>query len=118
MPPMSDHDSERSEGSWRWAARPLQAWAVRGFVLLAPLAGSFAFVSFASTQLRLPTSSLWLFLLWWFGLSGAATVVLLGVNHFARRLLPLAALLKLSLAFPDETPSRLKTALRSGSVDT
>src|SRR5476651_57719 len=112
---MSDLVSERSGGSRRWAARPLQAWSVRGFVVLAPLAGSFAFVRFASTQLRPPTSSLWLFLLWWFGLSGAATVVLLGVDRLARRLLPLAALLKLSLAFPDETPSRLKTALRSGS---
>jgi HD-GYP domain-containing protein (c-di-GMP phosphodiesterase class II) len=104
--------------SQRWNARPLQAFAVRAFVLIAPLAGSFAFVHFASTWIKPPLSSLWLYLAWWFGLSGAATAVLFGVDRVARRLLPLSALLKLSLVFPDETPSRLKTALSSGRVDT
>src|ERR1700690_627536 len=63
---MTDHVSEGSGGSRRWVARPLQGWSVRGFVVLAPLAGSFAFVRFAATQLRPPTGSLWLYLLWWF----------------------------------------------------
>src|ERR1700676_4788396 len=110
--------SERAGVSPRWAARPLQAWSVRGFVLLAPIGVSFVFVHFAGTLVTPPTSSLWLFLSWWSGMSAAATVVLLGVDRLSRRLLPLAALLKLSLAFPDETPSRLKTALKSGGVDT
>src|ERR1700680_2139394 len=110
--------SERAGASRRWAARPLGAWSVRGFVLLAPIGVSFAFVHFAGMWLTPPTSFLWLFLSWWLGMSAAATVVLLGVDRVTRRLLPLAALLKLSLAFPDETPSRLKTALKSGGVDT
>ena len=46
----------------------------------------------------------------------AATLVLVGVERVARRLLPLAALLKLSLVFPDQTPSRFKTAMRAGST--
>ena len=46
----------------------------------------------------------------WLLLSVVATVVLLAVDRFARRLLPLAALLKLSLVFPDQAPSRFRTA--------
>jgi len=38
------------------------------------------------------------------------------VDHLARRLLPLAALLNLSLAFPNEAPSRFGIALRAGSA--
>lgn len=37
------------------------------------------------------------------------------VERAGRRLLPLATLLRLSLVFPDETPSRLKMALKAGS---
>jgi hypothetical protein len=91
---------------------------VRGFAIVAPLAASFAFVRFASELWRPPTSSLPLFLAGWFALSAAATLVLLGVDRLARRLLPLAALLRLSLVFPDETPSRFRTAMRSGGVET
>ena len=36
-------------------------------------------------------------------------------DALARRFLPLAALLQLSLVFPDQTPSRFKTALKGGS---
>ena len=49
-------------------------------------------------------------------LSLVATVVLLAMDRIARRLLPLAALLKLSLVFPDQAPSRFRTALRTGTV--
>lgn len=40
----------------------------------------------------------------------------MAVNHYARRLLPLAYLFNLSLVFPDQAPSRFSVALRSGSV--
>ena len=53
----------------------------------------------------MPTSSFLLFISWWVLLSGAATAVLIGLDRVARRLLPLAALLNLSLVFPDEAPS-------------
>lgn len=46
-----------------------------------------------------------------------ASVVAFGViERVARRLLPLTALLKLSLVFPDQAPSRFSVALRSSSV--
>jgi len=44
-----------------------------------------------------------------------STVVVWSVDRVARRALPLAALLQLSLVFPDQAPSRFKAALRSGS---
>ena len=44
--------------------------------------------------------------------------MLLVVGRITRRLLPLAALLKLSLVFPDEAPSRFRVAMRSGTVET
>jgi putative nucleotidyltransferase with HDIG domain len=52
----------------------------------------------------------------WGLLFAASTVVLLVVDRGAKRLLPLAALLKLSMLFPDEAPKRLSVARRSGSV--
>lgn len=42
----------------------------------------------------------------------AATVVLTIAGRAARRLVPLVALMQLTLVFPDEAPSRARTALR------
>ncbi len=101
----------------RWTGRPAYAIALRTVVYLAPLVGSIVFVHFASQVVPAPTGSLVLFLVWWLGLSALATGVLVVVDRVFRKLLPLAALLKLSLVFPDEAPSRFKVALRSGSVE-
>jgi putative nucleotidyltransferase with HDIG domain len=65
-----------------------------------------------------PSGSLGLYLLWWLGLSLFATLALVAVGRACRRLLPLAALLRLSLVFPDATPSRFRTAAASGTVRT
>ena len=56
------------------------------------------------------------FVLWWLALSAGGSVVLLVVDRVARRLLPLAALLRLSLVFPDAAPSRFRAALQAGKV--
>ena len=45
----------------------------------------------------------------------ASFIVLAVVDRQARKLLPLAALLQLSLLFPDRMPSRFKLALKAGS---
>ena len=54
--------------------------------------------------------------LWWLAVMTASTVALVLVDSQARRLLPLATLLKLTLVFPDRAPSRLRVALRAGTV--
>jgi hypothetical protein len=100
----------------RWGGRPVQAAFVRLLAFVAPIAASVGFVDLASHAVPAPLGSLWVYLLWWLSLTAAATGVLIGVDRVARRLLPLAALLKLSLVFPDQTPSRFKTAMRAGST--
>jgi HD-GYP domain-containing protein (c-di-GMP phosphodiesterase class II) len=45
----------------------------------------------------------------------ASFIVLAVVDRQARKLLPLAALLQLSLLFPDQMPNRFRLALRAGS---
>jgi hypothetical protein len=89
---------------------------IRAVVFVVPFAGSILFVHFASKVVAVPTSSLLLFISWWAAMSGGATVVLFALERLARRLLPLVALYKLSLVFPDAAPSRFKTALRSNNV--
>jgi putative nucleotidyltransferase with HDIG domain len=53
---------------------------------------------------------------WWLVLLVITTLVAILVERVARRLLPLAALLQLSLAFPDQTPSRFKLARTAGNL--
>ncbi|HEX9640630.1 MAG TPA: hypothetical protein VGB13_04880, partial [Candidatus Krumholzibacteria bacterium] len=71
----------------RWSAHP---WRARGVRLLAyafPIVLSLVFVQFATSIVRPPTASLWVFLLWWLGISVGATVVVSLVYAATRRLL-------------------------------
>ena len=52
---------------------------------------------------------------WWVTLLLVVTGALFIGDRLARRLLPLAAFLELSLAFPDRAPSRFRLALRSST---
>jgi len=102
----------------RWSARPLQAALIRAAVFLTPIAGSIVFIHFASTVVAVPTSSLVLFISWWALMTAAATVVLVAVDKLSRRLLPLVALYRLSLVFPDAAPSRFRLAMSANTVET
>ena len=101
----------------RWAAHPWRARGLRLLVYALPIAGSLAVVHFATSLTGVPTSSLAVFLAWWFAISLLATGVVSVIYAGSRRLLPLGALLELSLVFPDEAPSRFQLALRSGTVE-
>jgi hypothetical protein len=101
----------------RWSARPWRARALRLLVYALPTAGSLGFVRVATSLTGVPTGSLWIFLVWWLGISVMATTVVTLLYALTRRLLPLGALLGLSLVFPDEAPSRFRLALRSGTVE-
>lgn len=50
---------------------------------------------------------------WWLAVLSGSAVALLVVERLARRFLPLAALLRLSLIFPDRIPSRISVAMRT-----
>jgi len=105
--------AETLDGRDRWAARPRAARAVRAFAVLSPpVAAVGASVAVAlllgarGIELALPLDFLIL------GLTAWTALVLM--ERAMRRLLPLAALLALTLVFPDHAPSRFALALRSG----
>ena len=95
-----------------WTPRPWTSFLIRALIFLAPLvAGYLAVVCAASLVAKPPTlleTLAWLSLL--FGVSTAAAFV---VQSQIRRLAPISALFKMSLVFPDEAPSRFRTALRA-----
>ena len=101
----------------RWEARPFSAAMIRWAAFLTPIAASVVAVAVASKLIPAPASSLGLYLAWWLGMAVGATLVLVAIDRLSRRILPLAALLKLSLVFPDQTPSRFSLALRQGTPD-
>ena len=80
-----------------------------------PLAAGFGVAVLVSHLLGHP-NGVRATLLFWAAVVGASTVAVVITDSQARRLLPLAALLRLSLVFPDKAPSRFAVALRAGSV--
>ena len=101
----------------RWSAHPWAARLLRVLAFGLPILASVGLVQFLTTLTGVPTSSLWVFLAWWFGVSIAASVVVSGLYSLTRRLLPLSGLLGLALVFPDEAPSRFRLALAAGTVE-
>jgi putative nucleotidyltransferase with HDIG domain len=53
---------------------------------------------------------------WWLAILTVSTLTLLAVDRMARRLLPLAVLLNLSMVFPDKAPDRFWIAFRAGTI--
>jgi len=53
---------------------------------------------------------------WWVAVFLTSAVAAWGVDHLARKFLPLVGLFRLSLVFPADVGSRLGLALRAGTV--
>ena len=53
---------------------------------------------------------------WFFVLIVAGGLAMLAIDRIARRFLPLTALLRMTLIFPDQAPSRFNVALRTGTT--
>ena len=88
---------------------------VRVATFAIPLLASVAAGVGAARVLPEPSGALQT-LLWWLAIITVSSLVMTGVDRYTKRLLPLAALLKLSMLFPDQAPSRYKFARRiSGS---
>ena len=102
----------------QWTAHPIAARLVRLAVWLVPIATAATAVYVVAVFVRPPERSFWAYLGWWAALSGFGMLVLALTGRLARRFLPLATLLDLSLIFPDRTPSRFKIAIESGTVST
>jgi HD domain-containing protein len=99
----------------RWRGRPIASACLRLFVFAAPIGAAVATSSVLSRVLpRVPGFGA--LAVRWTIVLGVSTVVLFVVDRLARRLLPLAVLLRLSLAFPKEAPSRVAVARRAANV--
>ena len=97
-----------------WAGRALAAKSLKWSIALAPIAVA-ASVSIALT-LVLPAPSSWRWAILRVVVIAALSMTTITiVERAGRRLLPLSTLLRLSLVFPDRTPSRFKMALKAGS---
>jgi putative nucleotidyltransferase with HDIG domain len=107
-------DTGNAESGQRWQARPRAAWLVRLFVFAVPLVACMACALPLSRALPQP-HGVGETVLWWAAVLGASMAALLLIERLARRLLPLALLLRLSMLFPDQAPKRYKVAARAWS---
>jgi hypothetical protein len=96
----------------RWVARPLLAAVIRLFVLVVPAVAGMA-AAWGVTRLLGDPSGVAETIGWWTALVAAAVTAVVVTQRLAKRLLPLAWLLHLTLAFPDRAPSRLTIARRA-----
>lgn len=103
-----------TEGGGRWVARPFVAGLIRVLVVVVPaVAGALA--SWEVSRIWEQPEGFWPTVGWFLTLVAVAVAVVLVVQRFARRFLPLAWLFSITLAFPDRTPSRMVTARRAAS---
>jgi hypothetical protein len=114
MGTLSKHLSPDSSGTQRWPSRPALNLIVRGLVLAVPI-GASVIAGVALSHLVASPNGALATLAWYALILIPSLVVLVVVDHFARRFLPLAVLLRLSLVFPDRAPSRLAVALNAGN---
>lgn len=108
-----------SETAWRagWQACSRRATALAAVIGLFRLAVVVTVTWVVARTLAHPHG--WLALVaWWVALSALGMMALALTHHLTRRLLPLIALLRLDVAFPDVAPSRFRTALHAGSTRT
>ncbi len=107
-------DVEKDAAGNRWSRRPVASAMVRAAVLSLPLAaaivaGIVAGSAISGNSVGAIAARM--------ALGAAVSIVaFVLVERLARRFLPLAALLRLSLVFPDCAPSRFSVALRSTSI--
>ena len=98
----------------QWESSPRLALAVRVAVLLFPTLGAFLGLYLIVDLFYRPPGTVGL-AVWFFQGVVVGTGISLILDRWTRRLLPLVALLKMSMIFPDEAPSRFAVALRAGS---
>ena len=103
--------------SQRWRGRPVHSLLLQVFVFAIPVVASVTAATAVSSVGPRPDTPLE-FVAWWVVLTAVALAVLALVDRAARKLLPLATLLKLSMVFPDRAPSRFRVARNAASVRT
>jgi HD-GYP domain-containing protein (c-di-GMP phosphodiesterase class II) len=97
---------------FRWEPRRWASRVVRALVFVVPLV--LGVVAATLVARALPTySTIWGGIAWWTAVLAASFVAVNLTDRLARKFLPLAALLDMSLVFPGAAPSRVKVAMRT-----
>src|SRR5579863_9506330 len=99
----------------RWQGRPVLSKMVSGAVIVVPIALSIMAATVTAHLLPRPRTTLSL-AGWWVAVLVVPTGVLFASDRLARRALPLAVLLKMTMVFPDRAPKRLAVVRKSGST--
>ena len=99
----------------RWKSFSRASLLVSAIVVAIPICVSAA-VAFVLSHLLPRPHTVLLEVLWWIGVLGTAGLAAVGAGRLSRRLLPLAALLNMSMLFPDKAPSRLAVLRKMGST--
>ena len=98
----------------RWKDRPFRAWLIRVAVFVVPIVAGIAAATI--TARLLPAANGFAqTVAWWALVLGASFVAMWIIDRLARKLLPLAALMRMSLVFPNKAPSRFGVTLKSYS---
>jgi len=99
----------------RWHGRPIASAALRTFVFGAPIAAGALMSAIVARVVNRSPGAGPLAVRWGIVIA-AALLVLVVLDRIVRRLLPLAVLLRLSLSFPGQRPSRLAVALAAANL--
>jgi putative nucleotidyltransferase with HDIG domain len=99
----------------RWHGRPVLAALVSASVFIVPISLSILAATVTGHVLPRPRTDGAL-AAWWIVVLGVPSVVLVVTDRLARRALPLAVLLKMTMVFPDQAPKRRAVVRKSGST--
>ena len=114
MGPVRDPATATAQTGGQWHRRPVLSHALRVVVFAGPAAASFGIAALLARSLPraggVASAALWIVLM-----ASASLLSLVVFERAARRLLPLAALLNVSLLFPDRAPARFAVARQTGS---
>jgi putative nucleotidyltransferase with HDIG domain len=113
--PSAPGDQFADQACSRWRAHHLLAFIIGMAVVLAPL-GVAALATVVLTHLVRRPPSGWPEVKWFVTVMAIPSLIAVVVGRLARHALPLAALLRLSLVFPDRCPRRFSLALRAGTT--
>jgi HD-GYP domain-containing protein (c-di-GMP phosphodiesterase class II) len=108
-------EAEAASAPAEWVARPWLARLLRAAIVLVPLTT----VTFLAWRIHVslgPSSSVAAGVVRWLALSAFCTIGIQLLDRFAKRLLPLTVLLRMSVVFPDDVPSRFRLAMRYGTT--
>lgn len=104
----------RDVGHRRWTPKPALILVIRAVLVALPLAAGAGAGALVASML--PPADGAAQVGGWALVLAAAMLATIGADRLARRLLPLTALLRLTLTFPDRAPSRLRVAMRATNV--